>query len=154
MDSQHLNHACVNLAHPCETRVKGGCSHICAKNGDKVICVCPEDMQLDVDRKTCIRSKSFQNSTSNVTNLKTGCNIMHMISVHPCDMAGKGGCSHICKKNDGEEEEDGLGYSCGCPPGFKLQPDRKMCKKGQYNHHFITSVQLVLATAFNDPFCF
>ena len=48
--------------------------------------------------------------------------------VHPCDLKTKGGCTDICMKNE-EEEENGLGYTCKCPPGSKLQPDQKSCKK-------------------------
>ena len=52
------------------------------------------------------------------------------VLVHPCDTKTKGGCSHKCKKSEEEEEEeDGEGYTCTCPPGFKLLPNNITCKK-------------------------
>lgn len=56
---------------------------------------------------------------------------IHFISVHPCDTKEKGGCSHTCQKNEGEEEEEdnGQGYICKCPSGFQLGTDNQTCKK-------------------------
>ena len=51
--------------HPCERADKGGCSDICEKDGDNVVCKCnnPTTHKLDIaGKKKCIESKYSSNN--------------------------------------------------------------------------------------------
>ena len=93
------------LAHPCDRRDKGGCSHKCLKTEEEeesasYKCLCPKGFLMEEDMKTC----EF---------------------VHPCDRADKGGCQHICKRNEGKA-------ICSYRKGFTLEEDARSCKPGEY----------------------
>ena len=72
---------------------------ICLRNGSTAECGCKAGFKLMADGRTCV-------------------------PVHPCEMEGKGGCSHICNK-------DGNAVRCSCPPGFLLEEDGKTCEEGR-----------------------
>ena len=59
--------------HPCDKPNKGGCQHICNKDGKKTVCSCKKGFTLEEDGESCE-------------------------PVHPCDRDDKGGCDQICAK--------------------------------------------------------
>ena len=63
--------------HPCDTKNKGGCDHICNKKGEGVECSCKAGFQLEEDGESCEK-------------------------VHPCDQPTKGGCQQLCNKKGDE----------------------------------------------------
>ena len=42
--------------HPCDVN-NGGCSHVCKKKGDEVLCECPIGFELARNTKTCVPGK-------------------------------------------------------------------------------------------------
>ncbi|CRK94788.1 CLUMA_CG008282, isoform A [Clunio marinus] len=99
---EHGECRAVNLCY----RNNGECSHSCRSHHDQIICECPEDMELDDDKKTCI-------------------------DFDPCRYEN-GGCSHYCEKNRGpicfcppgfvldDETETTCKEEFKCKNGFKL----------------------------------
>ena len=59
--------------HPCDKPNKGGCQHICTKDGKKTVCSCKKGFTLEEDGESCEQ-------------------------IHPCDRKDKGGCDQICLK--------------------------------------------------------
>ena len=59
--------------HPCDTTNKGGCEHICTKDGKKTVCSCKKGFTLEEDGESCEQ-------------------------IHPCDEPNKGGCEQICSR--------------------------------------------------------
>ena len=46
--------------HPCDKTTKGGCEHVCEKDGDEPVCKCNKDYKLnELNKKTCSKSKLF-----------------------------------------------------------------------------------------------
>lgn len=41
------------IVHPCDKSAKGGCTQICAKDGEGLKCECQEGYKLNEDGKTC-----------------------------------------------------------------------------------------------------
>ena len=44
--------------HPCDSAEKGGCEHVCNKDGDQSVCSCNDGYKLKEDQHSCVKSKS------------------------------------------------------------------------------------------------
>merc|ERR1711963_167935 len=52
------------FAHPCDMPTKGGCAHICVKDGSQYSCECGEGFELADDKKSCNSASSVLSATA------------------------------------------------------------------------------------------
>eukprot|EP00116_Pleurobrachia_bachei_P002843 sb/3463105/ len=103
---------------PCDLKV---CEHECSLTKSGVaICTCPLGYELNEDGQTCGGITAIGPLSFCQTGLTVNPLSLFRSDRNECIM-NNGGCSHICRNNQG-------GYSCSCPRGFSLGLNRMTCQ--------------------------
>ncbi|XP_017039606.1 uncharacterized protein LOC108086987 [Drosophila ficusphila] len=114
----------------CAGLLSGGCTHECINKVGSFECGCPVGYVLNEDSRSCSPAlvgcpPGTERSSEGCLPIKCDAGFVlgsgkECVDVDECQEKN-GGCSHRCSNSEGS-------FKCSCPPGYRLDSDRKTCR--------------------------
>ncbi|KAL5019750.1 hypothetical protein ScPMuIL_002642 [Solemya velum] len=119
--------ACQDDVDECEGLPDRFCQNHCENSFGSYQCVCPDGHTLNADGRTCKEIECMRQCLNGGRCVRGECQcpqgFMGTLCQEDIDECARSPflCEHVCRNTFG-------GYACICPPGSRLQPDRRTCR--------------------------